>query len=83
MIFLSCKVERFKMSRYVTIPLEFLSMLAMTAAFVGPLTLAIKLMPVCGNLPMSTSRDLMTFSMVCPLTTGYTVAGGVGTYVKP
>ncbi|KAF2661777.1 hypothetical protein K491DRAFT_710610 [Lophiostoma macrostomum CBS 122681] len=81
MVFLSYKIERFKMSRYVTIPLEFLSMLAMTAAFVGPLTLAIKMMPVCANLPTSTSRDLTTFSMVCPLTTAYTVAGGVGSFL--
>ena len=82
LVFLSFKVQRFKMSRAVSIPLELLCMLAMAAAFVAPLTLAMRIMQPCANMPKSSSKDLQAFGMVCPLVTGYTVAGGVGWYVN-
>jgi hypothetical protein len=66
------------MSCYVLVPLELLSMIVMGGAFAATLTLAVKLDPTCNGLDASSSGDLMAFGMLCPLSKGWSIAGGVG-----
>jgi hypothetical protein len=80
-IFLSLKMDRLKVSRYFLVPLEFLSMLAMAGAFAASLSLAIRLEAFCPRLDTSSSADLQSFQLLCPLTKGYSIAGGVGLLV--
>lgn len=77
-IFLSQKVDRFKTSPYIAIPLEFLSMLSMAATFALSLTFTLKVGPLCQGLDSTSSSDLAKFNMLCPLSTGDTAAGGAG-----
>ncbi|KAF2267488.1 hypothetical protein CC78DRAFT_541720 [Lojkania enalia] len=80
-ILLSIKVDRFKVSRYILVPVELLSMIVMGGAFAATLTLAIKLAPRCRDLDTASSPDLASFAMLCPLSTGYSIASGVGWFV--
>lgn len=82
-VFLSLKMDRLKVSRYLLVPLEVLSMLVMAGAFAASLSLAIKLDPLCSGLDSSSSDDLIPFAMLCPLTKGYSIAGGVGWLAFP
>ncbi|KAF2478340.1 uncharacterized protein BDR25DRAFT_365527 [Lindgomyces ingoldianus] len=77
-IILSLKSQRLKVSPYLLVPLEFLCMLAMAAAFATTLTLALKLDGICSGLDISSSTDLRGFEMLCPLSKGYSIGGGVG-----
>jgi hypothetical protein len=76
LITLSQKMERMHMSAYLAIPLEFLAMLAMGAAFGAALSLTLKLgSPTLITAP---APDLRTFSILLPLSKAYAIAAGTG-----
>ncbi|KAF2730889.1 hypothetical protein EJ04DRAFT_499695 [Polyplosphaeria fusca] len=81
LVLLSSKVNRLKVSCYVLVPLELLSMITMAGAFTASLSLAVKLDSSCNGLDASTSGDLMAFGMLCPLSKGWSISGGIGVAV--
>src|SRR5690242_12369769 len=81
LILMSSKMDRLKVSGYTSVPLELLSMMSMGGAFALTLTLAVKLDPTCNGLDAASSGDLMAFGMLCPLSKGWSIAGGLGWFV--
>ncbi|KAF2676353.1 hypothetical protein K458DRAFT_410567 [Lentithecium fluviatile CBS 122367] len=76
LIILSQKTERMHMSPYLAIPLEFIAMLTMGAAFGATLSLTLKL--GTPELVTAPAPDLKSFGMLLPLSKGYAIAAGAG-----
>ncbi|KAF2711584.1 hypothetical protein K504DRAFT_489435 [Pleomassaria siparia CBS 279.74] len=80
-IILSMKTESLKLTRYVLIPVELISMFAMSAAFGASLSLSIMLDSTCIRLDSSSSADLKKFEMLCPLSKGHSIGNGTGGFI--
>ncbi|KAF2011947.1 hypothetical protein BU24DRAFT_412492 [Aaosphaeria arxii CBS 175.79] len=80
-IFLALKIDRMKVSPKFLVPLEFLTMLSMAAAFVFSLVTTIDVSPLCVGLDTASDSDLNTFGLFCPMDKGHAAAGGVGVLV--
>ncbi|PSN61469.1 hypothetical protein BS50DRAFT_152296 [Corynespora cassiicola Philippines] len=79
-VLLSIKVERMRITPYVLIPLEFLSMFAMATTFGFSLNLAIDLTRFGGaTLDAGPSGDLAAFAKLSPRILGHAIGSGVGT----
>jgi hypothetical protein len=73
--------KRLRTNRWALVAAELLAMMTMAAAFAASLTLTVKLGPVCASLNSSSSSDLTTFGLMCPIDTGFSIAAGVGWFL--